>query len=103
MALAAAKGNRPSLRFVSTDKNSDAAVLACGLYHATLALLHASDQPARESHRLVKPLSQLVARQKTRIGQKDCALFAKALLAGDHDAALEACRRLIESAGNGSA
>ncbi len=80
---------------------SDAAAIACALYHATLALLHASGDAAQHSHRLAGPLSQLVARQRTRIGQDDCARFAHALLAGDHEAALESCRRLIETAGEG--
>lgn len=113
VAFKTAEANRPALRVISPQAElpslvqplatSDPAALACGLYHATLALLHASDDPVRHSHRLASPLGQLVARQRTRVGQKDCAQFAEALLAGDHEAALEACRRLIASAGNTSA
>lgn len=72
------------------EAGSEAMALACGLYHATLELLDASDQPSRDSHRLVNPLSQVVARQGTRRGQADCASFAQALRAGDDAAALDA-------------
>jgi hypothetical protein len=76
------------------DENALAA--AYRLYQATLDLLSASDDPARDRHVLAGPLSTVVARQKTRIGQADCAELALALAAADHAAALDACRRLIE-------
>ncbi len=69
---------------------------ARSLRRATLALFSVSDDPARDCHRLSVPLSQAVAWHKTRAGQRLCAELAKALAAGNHPAALEVCRKLLE-------
>lgn len=69
---------------------------ACALNHATRELIAASNDPARDAFRLLDPLSRMVALQKTRGGQADCAAVAMGLRRGDPDAALEACRRLID-------
>ena len=68
---------------------------AHALRRATLALFEASDNPARDRHRLVDPLSQAVAWHKTRRGQAICAELAAALAANAHIEALAACRALI--------
>ena len=87
---------QPKLRLVAEPLSSDTLAAAHRLYRATLELLSASDDPVRDQHRLAGPLSQVVARQSTRIGQADCADLARAIAAGDHAAALDACRHLIE-------
>lgn len=68
---------------------------ANALKRATLALFRASDDPARDRHRLADPLSQAVAWHKTRRGQALCADLAGALAANAYGEALEACRALI--------
>ena len=65
------------------------------LYRAMLDLIDHSDNPARDSHRLAAPLSRVVAGQKSRLGQAECALLARSLARRDHAGALAACRRLI--------
>jgi hypothetical protein len=65
------------------------------LRRATLELFRASDDPARDRHRLVDPLSRAVAWHKTHHGQTICAEIAQALAANAYDEALEACRALI--------
>lgn len=69
---------------------------ARSLRRATLALFSASDDPARDCHRLSAPLSQAVAWHKTRAGQRLCADLARALAAGNYPAAVEVCRKLLE-------
>ena len=75
-----------------------AAAVARRLYRATLALLRASDDPVRDRHYLLDPLSQAVAWQQTRDGQQICASLATALAEGDHATAIDACGRLIDLA-----
>lgn len=87
---------QPRLALVAEPLSNDTLAAAHRLYRATLELLSASDDPVRDQHRLAGPLSQVVARQSTRIGQSDCADLARAIAAGDHAAALDACRHLIE-------
>ncbi len=78
------------------DASPEDAAIARRLYRATLALLRASDDPARDRHYLLAPFSQAVARQRTRAGQEVCAELATALAMRDYDAALDACLRLVE-------
>ncbi len=85
-----------TLQPLAEPLGKDALAAAHRLYRATLELLAASDNPARDRHHLAGPLSQVVAGQRTRIGQADCADLARALAACDHPAALNACSRLIE-------
>lgn len=68
------------------------------LYRAVLDLLRCHDDPSERRHVLFGPLSQTVARQKTREGQQLCAGLAEALAARDHDRALDACLALIDLA-----
>jgi hypothetical protein len=63
---------------------------------ATLALFETSDDPARDRHWLCDPLSRTVASNKSRHGQALCTALAAALAAGDLDAALDACRQLVQ-------
>lgn len=69
---------------------------ACDLYHATLQLISGSADPLHDSHVLLDPLSRMVALQKSRAGQSDCRSLIDDLRRGDHEGALEACRRMIE-------
>ena len=69
---------------------------ACSLYHATLQLASGSRGPVRDLHALLEPLSRMVALQKSRAGQADCRAVVDDLRRGNHDGALEACRRMIE-------
>lgn len=69
---------------------------ACDLYHATLALVSRSSDPGRDCHALLDPLSRLVALQHSRAGQGDCRALIEGLRGGDPEAALDACRRMIE-------
>ena len=69
---------------------------ACSLYHATLQLASGSRGPVRDLHALLEPLSRMVALQKSRAGQADCRAVADNLRRGDHESALEVCRRMIE-------
>ncbi len=85
-----------ALHPIAEPLSSDTLAAANRLYRATLDLLTASDDPATDCHLLTGPLSQVVALQRTRIGQADCAELAQALAASDHAAALNACSRLIE-------
>ncbi|HZU62049.1 MAG TPA: hypothetical protein VFF98_00075 [Novosphingobium sp.] len=65
------------------------------LQESALALF--SGQCGKASaHALMPPLAVLVARQKSREGQMECAALARALAAHDHAAVLDACRRMIE-------
>lgn len=95
-AAAASAARAAHLSLVSDRTGDDGLAAAERLYAATLELLNASSNPQRDRHRLIVPLSQVVARQKTRAGQADCAMLADALARADHGAALDACRRLIE-------
>jgi len=72
------------------------AVEARLLRGATLVLFQASDDPVRDRHWLCGPLSRAVASHKSRQGQAICADLGAALESGDHEGALEACRRLIQ-------
>lgn len=99
-ALATAR--RSGLAQLAMPPSSDALAAAHSLYRATLELLSGSDDPSRDRYRLAGPLSQVVAGQKTRIGQADCADLARALERGDPAGALDACRRLIELEGERS-
>ena len=65
------------------------------LRRATLDLFAASDDPARDRHRLIDPLSQAVAWHKTHRGQTICAELARALSDNAYADALEACRALV--------
>ncbi|HVR89960.1 MAG TPA: hypothetical protein VHG29_02555 [Novosphingobium sp.] len=69
---------------------------ACDLYHAALALVSRSGNPARDCHELLDPLGRMVALQHSRAGQGDCRALAEGLRCGDPEGALDACRRLIE-------
>ena len=80
-----------------TDRAGEVALeSACDLYHATLQLVSGSRNPARDCHALLDPLSRMVALQKSRVGQADCRTLVDDLRSGDHEGALEVCRRLIE-------
>jgi hypothetical protein len=92
-------GLRARLALVAPPPSSDALAAAHSLYRATLELLSGSDDPSRDRYRLAGPLSTVVAGQRTRIGQSDCADLARALERGDPAGALDACRRLIELEG----
>lgn len=65
------------------------------LKRATLDLFKASDDPARDRHRLVDPLSQAVAWHKTQRGQAICAELARALSDNAYADAIAACRALV--------
>lgn len=80
---------------VSPPPQGDTLSAAQSLYGATLDLIDRSDNPARDIHRLAAPLSRVVAGQKSRLGQAECALLARSLVRQDHAGALAACRRLI--------
>ncbi len=69
---------------------------ACKLFHEILALFQESGDPARECHRLFLPLSRVVAAQRSRRAQEDCAQVFIAVVRGNEEAALDASRRLIE-------
>jgi hypothetical protein len=65
------------------------------LEDATIALFKASDNPARDRHRLADPLSHAVAWHKTRRGQELCARLAEALAGNAFASAIAACHELV--------
>ena len=69
--------------------------VAC-LYRQSLDLLSEATQQQHREHVLLRPLTVVVAHQKTAEGQAECAAYAKALVQGDYGGALHHCRRLIE-------
>lgn len=79
-----------------------AAKAAQCLYKATLDLL-SSDASQARAYRLLAPLATVVACQRSREGHAQCLRFADALERGDHGAALNACKELIELAGASAA
>ncbi len=69
---------------------------AVALYRAVYAHFRSTPNPSREHWRLLEPLSQAVACQKTRTGQILCAQIGAALAAGDRQTALDQCRALTQ-------
>jgi len=69
------------------------------LYVGTLELLSAGLAPAAIATRMVGALARVVAEQRTARGHGLCREYAAAVSSGMADAALDACRSLIELAG----
>jgi|GEM_PF-2823914 len=64
------------------------------LYFALLKASETSNGVADERYHLFHLLAKVVARYRTHIAQRECALFAAALISGDHEAAIGSARRL---------
>ncbi len=88
-----------------SNHSADLGEAAVRLQQATQTLFEASDDPVRDRHCLLEPLRDVVIRHKSRKGQAICARLARALVAGDDERALAACRALIalETAGKAPA
>jgi len=69
------------------------------LYRTTIDILsRAGDGPLPDTLPLLRPMSTVVGRFKSRQGQDACAAFALAMAHGDGEDMLDICRRLMDLA-----